>query len=171
MKSQMCHCGKENDVSAERPHLRFADGGRYMRVSFARSPAMEWNQEMFPGARDEETGERGRRGKCHGFSFGARRRMLDRLNQVSVGAEHPDFVTLTLPDDCYEEGVSRFAKTAKLLLAVFLKRVARACPSACGFWRIEWKARKSGLHEGKLFPHFHLLVWGFPQRDVGLDAD
>jgi hypothetical protein len=92
--------------------------------------------------------------------------MLDRLNQVSVTADHPDFVTLTLPDDTFEDSVTTFAKTAKLHLDVLLKRLARACPSACGFWRIEWKARKSGLYEGKLFPHFHLLVWGLPQREL-----
>lgn len=92
--------------------------------------------------------------------------MLDRLNQVSVTADHPDFVTLTLPDDVFQDDVRAFAKTAKLHLDVLLKRLHRACPSACGFWRIEWKARKSGTHEGKLVPHFHLLVWGLPQREL-----
>jgi hypothetical protein len=48
----------------------------------------------------------------------------------------------------------------------FTKRLKRVCPSAAGFWRIEWQSRKSGLHEGKLFPHFHLLVWGLPVRKV-----
>lgn len=127
---------------------------------------MEWNQEHFYNMERES-----RRGVCKGFSFGSRRRMLDRLNQVSVAAEHPDFVTLTLPDDSFQDSVSDFAKTAKLHLDVLLKRLHRACPAACGFWRIEWKARKSGLHEGKLFPHFHLLVWGLPQRDrIGYGA-
>lgn len=123
---------------------------------------MEWNQEHFW---NPDTSSR--RGVCRGFSFGSRRRMLDRLNQVSVTAEHPDFVTLTLPDECFQDSVGAFAKTAKLHLDVLLKRLHRACPSACGFWRIEWKARKSGLYEGKLFPHFHLLVWGLPQRSLG----
>jgi hypothetical protein len=122
---------------------------------------MEWNQEHFCNL-DRSS----RRGVCTGFSFGSRRRMLDRLNQVSVGAEHPDFVTLTLPDDAFQDSVTDFAKTAKLHLDVLLKRMRRACPSACGFWRIEWKARKSGKFEGKLCPHFHLLVWGLPQRDL-----
>jgi len=127
---------------------------------------MEWNQENFVSYRDET-----RRGVCKGFSFGSRRRMLDRLNQVSCAADLPDFVTLTLPDNCFDESVSKFAKTAKLHLDVLLKRLHRACPSACGFWRIEWKARKSGLYEGKLFPHFHMLVWGLPQRSLGEWAD
>jgi len=130
-----------------------------MKLSFSRCPAMEWNQEHF-------VGKDGKRGLCKGFSFGSRRRLLDRLNQVSVGAVLPDFVTLTLPDNCFEDSVPAFAKTAKLMLDVFLKRLHRACRSACGIWRIEWKARKSGLHEGKLFPHFHLLLWGLPRREL-----
>jgi hypothetical protein len=121
---------------------------------------MEWNQEQFY-KHDHK------RGVCKGFTFGSRRRMLDRLNQVSVSADLPDFITLTLPDECFEDSATAFAKTAKQLLDVHLKRLHRACPSACGFWRIEWKARKSGLHEGRLFPHFHLLVWGLMQRSLG----
>jgi hypothetical protein len=129
---------------------------------------MEWNQEHFYN-RDRESA----RGVCKGFSFGSRRRMLDRLNQVSVAADHPDFVTLTLPDDCFDDCVTSFAKKAKDYLDVLLKRLNRACAPSCGFWRIEWKARKSGKHEGKMFPHFHLLVWGLPQRRIaeGVDID
>ena len=155
----MPHCGLEGDYSCEQPKLRYAEGGRLFKLSFTRSPAAEWNGEQFV-AHDV-----GRRGKCRGFSFGSRRRMLDRLNTVSCAAENPEMVTLTLPDDAFNDCVTEFAKLAKRLLDAWLKRLRRVCPSACGFWRIEWKARKSGLHEGKLFPHFHLLVWGVPVRD------
>jgi len=132
-----------------------------MKVSFSRCPSMEWNQEHF-FSRERD----GKRGLCKGFSIGSRRRLLDRLNQVSVASDLPDFLTLTLPDQCFNDSVPAFAKTAKLMLDVFLKRLHRACRSACGIWRIEWKARKSGLHEGKLFPHFHLLLWGLPRREL-----
>jgi hypothetical protein len=162
MKIEIPHINEDRDWSATAPRVRYSDGGRYLKLSFSRSPGMEWNQEHFCNLDRQSS-----RGVCKGFSFGSRRRMLDRLNQVSVAADHPDFVTLTLPDDCFDDCVSTFAKTAKGLLDVLLKRLSRACPSACGFWRIEWKARKSGLHEGKLFPHFHLLVWGLPVRDAG----
>lgn len=157
LKAALPYCSREGDFSCESPRVTYAQDGRYLRVSFQRSPAMEWNQEQFFSFG-------GKRGVCKGFSFGSRRRMMDRLNQVSVGADLPDFVTLTLPDESFEDCVSRFAKSAKLHLEVLLKRLARACPSACGFWRIEWKARKSGQHEGKLFPHFHLLIWGLGKR-------
>lgn len=158
-KPEVAHCDVERDWSCDRPVLRFADGGRLLKLSFARSPGREWNDELF-GVRG------GVRSKCKGFSAGSRRRMLDRLNQVSVGATLPQFLTMTLPDDVFCDDVGEFAKRAKGWLDSFEKRLLRVCPGACGFWRIEWKARKSGLYEGKLFPHFHLLVWGLPERQL-----
>lgn len=152
------HCQLDDDFSCDSPKLKYAEGGRLFKLSFARSPAAEWNGEQFVAS------EVARRGKCRGFSFGSRRRMLDRLNSVSCAAENPEMVTLTLPDEMFDDSVARFAQSAKSWLDVWLKRLKRVCPSACGFWRIEWKARKSGLHEDKLFPHFHLLVWGLPVR-------
>ena len=163
LNKKIPHCSSDGDWSASSPRVTYSEGGRFLKVKFARSPGMEWNQEHFYN-HDRD----GKRGTCKGFSFGSRRRMLDRLNQVSVAADLPDFVTLTLPDNCFDDSVTRFAKTAKLHLDVLLKRLSRACPSACGFWRIEWKARKSGEHEGKLFPHFHLLMWGVPVRSTGM---
>lgn len=160
-KIEKPHCSLNGDYSNERPVLRFADGGRLMKLHFARSPAAEWNDELF-GSKG------GVRGKCKGFSFGSRRRMLDRLNSVSVGASLPYFVTATLPDDVFDDDVASFAKSAKAWLDVFTKRLLRVCPSAAGFWRIEWQSRKSGVHEGKLFPHFHLLVWGLSTRVLGV---
>lgn len=159
MSAEIPHCC-DRDWSCERPKLRFADGGRFLQLSFARSSAREWNDEMF--------GERGGvRGKCKGFSFGSRRRMLNRLNSVSVAAPLPYFVTMTLPDEVFCDDVGEFAKRAKRWLDTFLKRLRRVCPSACGFWRIEWQSRKSGVYEGKLFPHFHMMVWGLPERVLG----
>lgn len=154
------HCDTDRDWSCDRPKLRFAEGGRLIKLSFARSPGGDWNDEIF-GVRG------GKRGKCKGFSAGSRRRMLDRLNQVSVGATLPQFVTMTLPDDVFCDDVVEFAMRAKDRLDSFEKRLLRVCPGACGFWRIEWKARKSGSYEGKWFPHFHLLVWGLPERSLG----
>jgi hypothetical protein len=158
-KPEIAHCGLEHDYSCSSPVLKFADGGRLMQLSFARSPAADWNAEHF--------GERGgKRGKCKGFSFGSRRRMLNRLNTVSVASRLPYFVTATLPDDVFDDDVARFAATAKRWMDAFIKRLVRVCPSASGFWRIEWQARKSGVHVGKLVPHFHMLVWGLCERQL-----
>jgi len=154
---------EEHGYSKESPRVAYADGGRYLRVSFKRTKADEWNDTVF--------GRRPVRGQCKGFSFGSRRRFLDRTNQISCAAELPAFVTMTFPDDCYKPTVADFAKDAKACLDVLVKRFRRACPSACGFWRIEWQTRKSGLHEGKLFPHFHLLVWGLGQRSLGKNPE
>jgi len=160
MKPELPRCSEEHDYSTQRPRLKFSDGGRYLRVQFALSPAAQWNAEAF-GRRAEG------RGKCKGFSFGSRRRLLDRLNSVSVAAELPAFVTMTFPDDVFRDDVAEFAKDAKRCLDVWVKRLSRVEPESCGFWRIEWKARKSGEHEGKLFPHFHALVWGLSKRLLG----
>lgn len=169
MKPVIPRCSKEHDYSTEKPRLRFADGGRYLRLQFALSPAAEWNMEQF--GRHSEA-----RGKCKGFSRGSRRRLLDRLNTVSKAAELPAFITMTFPDDVFMDSASEFAAFAKSKMDTFLKRLRRVEESACGLWRIEWQARKSGAHEGKLFPHFHLLLWGLPkrllgERDVWVDGD
>ncbi len=160
MQSLRAHCSTEFDYSTERPHLRFADGGRLLKLSFARSQSREWNDEMFVQPRG------GARGKCRGFSSGSRRRMLENLNSVSVAAKQPYFVTMTLPDEVYLQNVAEFSKTAKHWRDSFTKRLLRVEPEAAGFWRIEWKPRESGAHVGQLFPHFHLLVWGLPEREI-----
>jgi hypothetical protein len=93
--------------------------------------------------------------------------MLNQLNTISVAASLPHFVTLTLPDSEFNDSVSVLAKNIKSYLDVFFKRLGRVNPDACGFWRVEWQARKSGLHEGKLMPHCHLMVWGLEERETG----
>ena len=106
-KLRESHCSPKHDWSCEEPRLQYADGGRYFNIKFARSPGMAWNQEQFYKF------DRAKRGACQGFSFGSRRRMLDRLNQISSGAELPVFVTCTLPDDSFNDSVTEFAKIAK----------------------------------------------------------
>lgn len=161
MKIDLGHCSLEGDYSVESPRLRVADGGRLVQMHFARSPAKDWNAEQF----GRHSSEVARRGLCRGFSFSSRRRMLGRVNEVSVAAPMPCFVTLTFPDAVFDDDASRFAKTAKLCLDTFFKRLRRVAPQAAALWRLEWQSRKSGLHEGKLVPHFHLLVWGLEWRD------
>lgn len=164
MKSEKVHCSTEYDYSCDLPRLRFADGGRLLKLSFARSQAADWNAEHF-------CSRGGIRGKCKGFSFGSRRRMLNSLNSVSVAATLPYFFTATLPDEVFCDSVTEFAASAKTWMDTFLKRLRRRVPQACGFWRIEWQSRKSGRYEGKLVPHFHLLIWGLPQRLLGTGRD
>lgn len=152
------YCSREGDYSNDRPKIRFARGGRLLQLSFAQSPAQEWNAEMFFDRSKP-------RSSCKGFSRGSRRRLMNHLNTLRTDAPLPLFVTLTLPDDCYVPSITEFAKVAKSLLDVWLKRLGRICPSASGFWRIEWQTRKSGPLEGKVFPHFHLMLWGVEYRE------
>jgi hypothetical protein len=160
-RPEIPHCDLIGDFSRSSPRLRFADGGRLVKLSFGQSPAAEWNREMFPPHPDK------RRGVCKGFSFSSRRRMLDHLNTVSVAAALPYFLTLTLPDSEFNDSVTVLAKNIKGYLDAFFKRLGRVNPDACGFWRVEWQSRKSGLHEGKLMPHAHLMLWGLLERETG----
>ena len=137
-----------------------------MRLRFKPSAVRQWNDEMFYRHPDSDDESRPGRGICKGFSVSSRRTMLNRLNMVSKSTSLPDFVTLTFPDDCFRDSVTDFAKVAKSHLDTWLKRLKRAAPEAAGFWRMEWQSRKSGRYEGKLFPHFHLMVWGVPKRQV-----
>lgn len=159
-KEPKVHCDTDLDWSCDKPRVVVAAGGRFLKVSFAASEARAWNQDCF-GRR------RGPRGVCKGFSFSSRRRLLDKLNCVSKGASLPAFVSLTYPDSQFNDSVTEFAKLAKADLDLWFKRLVRVCPSASGFWRMEWQTRKSGQHEGRLFPHFHLMIWGLPERGRG----
>jgi hypothetical protein len=91
--------------------------------------------------------------------------MMNHLNSISTAACLPSFVTLTFPDECFNDSVTEFSKWAKTQLDKFLKRLGRVAPKAAAIWKLEWQSRKSGQHEGKLFPHFHLMVWGLETRD------
>lgn len=158
MQSNIAHCDLKGDYSNTRPRLVIAKGGRLSELHFQRSPAAEWNSEQF-------FNRNRKRGICQGFSFSSRRRMLNHLNSLSVKSPLPAFVTLTLPDATFNDSVTEYAKRAKVYLDAWLKRLRRVCPTACAFWRMEWQTRKSGLYEGKLVPHFHLMIWGLPVRD------
>jgi hypothetical protein len=95
--------------------------------------------------------------------------MLDEINRISVAADFPDFAHLTFPDCEYRENSRVMADRAKGCLDAFFKRLKRVSPGAAGLWRLEWMPRKTGVHVGKLMPHFHLLVWGLAVRERGVN--
>jgi hypothetical protein len=70
------------------------------------------------------------------------------------------FCTLTYP------GEFRYGwEECKAHLAALRKRLVYRCPEVRVIWRMEVVRRKSGASEGKLVPHFHLLVFGIsPER-------
>jgi len=153
------YCSRVGDYSRESPRLRYAKGGRLVQLSFSASPAQEWNGEMFYDRNKP-------RSVCKGFSKSSRRRLMNHLNSVSCDAPLPLFVTLTFPDSEYDPCITTFVKKAKRLRDVWLKRLERICPSASAFWKMEQETRKSGPCEGKVFPHFHLMIWGLEYREA-----
>lgn len=105
----------------------------------------------------------GRRGVITGFSRGSRRRLMLRLAEISRD-DLPLFVTLTFPDDYFDQHDN--PRDWKKKLKRFEMRFRRRFPSAGYVWRLELQDRKSGKHIGTLFPHFHLLTWGVCRADL-----
>ena len=100
------------------------------------------------------------RGEIKGFSRGSRRRLLRLMGKLNLAAAGPcTFVTLTYPDEFPADRAIWTAHRDE-----FLRRIRRQFPGAWGLWRREVVRRKSGGHEGSWAPHFHLLLWGVPQR-------
>lgn len=99
-----------------------------------------------------------RRSAISCFSRKSRKRMIVKLaliRDVTGGY----VITVTYPDDVPHSG-----EKAKRDLAALRKRLARRFPTVGGIWRIEMKPRLSGQFVGQLAPHFHLLVFGWQQR-------
>lgn len=155
---ELPHFDLAHDYSNERPTLRFAEGGRLMKLSFALSQEAAANGDFFY-RRPEK------RGVCKGFSSGSRRRMMDKLNSISVAASLPTFVTMTLPDEAFISSTTEFARQAKHWKDSFTKRLSRVAPGSSALWRIEWQKRKSGAYEGQYAPHFHLMIFGLSERE------
>lgn len=97
----------------------------------------------------------GKRGEVFGFSRGSRRRLMQKLGTIQRKVK-PVFCTLTYPDNYPAEAVAW-----KRDIKVFFQRLKRKYPAVGGVWRMEIKRRQSGeVNEGKLAPHFHILMWG-----------
>lgn len=68
------------------------------------------------------------------------------------------FVTMTMPDEYHPNNTDCHHNRA--VFRKFEKRFIRQFPAGGFVWRKEYQDRKSGLHVGDLFPHYHLVVWG-----------
>lgn len=99
------------------------------------------------------------RGLIRSFSRKSRKRMIERLAMLR-SVDHGYFVTLTYPDD-----VPHSPEKAKRDWAALRHRLARRFPSVGGIWRLELKRRKSGELVGEIAPHFHILIFGWQQRE------
>lgn len=105
-----------------------------------------------------------KRGIITRFSEASRRRLLRALAKIKRDLL-PVFVTLTYPDDFPGD-----PNVWKGHLKAWFKRLKREHPGAAGFWKLELKPRQSGESEGKVAPHFHLLLWGLPMEWEGADG-
>lgn len=104
--------------------------------------------------------EGGERGVVTGFSSPSRRRLMRLIASLERDAR-PIFVTMTYPD-IFPEDLVKWKRD----IDVFGKRLAREHPQAGFLWRIEFKERRSGESQGRVAPHFHLLVYGAGYRDL-----
>jgi len=102
------------------------------------------------------SGGGGKRGKVKILSSASRRRLLRLQNSINrERCRHlPLFMTLTYPQEYPTDG-----KTVKRHLDTFLKRLARAYPSASAIWKLEYQERGA--------PHYHLMVYGSPYIGYG----
>lgn len=103
------------------------------------------------------------RGKVTGFSHQSRNRLLRLLNSIDWKQNaRPLFITLTFPDSHH----SPKFRDRRNRLNYFIKLTERFLGRTIGvLWRQEWIRRKTGKYQGKLRPHYHLLVFGVTYLD------
>lgn len=94
----------------------------------------------------------GIKGKITEFSNKSRRNLMHKLGMINK-TDLPLWVTLTYPDE-FQVNTLEMRKNFER----FRRRLERMGYS--GIWRLEWKQRKSGLHVGEYYPHYHLMIWG-----------
>ena len=109
-------------------------------------------------------GKRGaNRGRVQGFSRKSRLNMMRTVSRLD-SARKPLFFTLTYPDE-FENNLDGH-EIKEVHLKKFWKRLIYHSLEVSAIWKLEYKERKSGKHVGKLYPHFHLLVWGLYDVDI-----
>lgn len=118
-----------------------------------------WNWNQTPSEK---------RGECREpFSAASRLRMLKEIAQIHWRDDiRYSLITLTYPDALTRRTVgrqtldrSRFTRDLERLVGTKISML----------WRKEWKHRLTGVHKGKLAPHWHLLCFRMPwvdHRDV-----
>jgi len=89
-----------------------------------------------------------------GFSRSSRKRMIEFMAKVRHTGSML-FLTMTYDDI----SLVRDDLDLKAEFEAFRRRFERAFPTWAALWRIELQERKSGIHQGKSVPHYHLLVF------------
>jgi hypothetical protein len=119
------------------PHVEYRTGARVLKAHRG-------------GAKDKLFGG-GQRGEIKGFSDESRRRLMLTIQSIRTDAELPLFITLTYPQSFPD------ARSSKVHLDTFCKRVKRAFPNVGLIWKLEPQQR--------LAPHYHMMLWGWNVGD------
>jgi hypothetical protein len=151
----------------------YFDGMEYQFVD--RDPVVELHvhadllkavARRLPGRVERKQYGGGKRGAIDRFSRASRKRMLELLASIRHDGTML-FLTMTYPDD----KVTDDADVYKAQFEAFRRRFEREHPEAFAVWRLELQDRKSGVHRGKIVPHWHLLVFTHDTRDKTLYDD
>jgi hypothetical protein len=146
------HPPRQNALGLSITHIRTQKSDLWQVNAYSGGSLIEVKA---PGLRGQKGG--GKRGVIKRFSEGSRRRLLRALSRTQRD-KLPVFVTLTYPD-----GFPGDPRRWKDDLKAWVKRVIRQFPDCAGFWKLELKVRQSGVNQGAVAPHFHLLLWGLPE--------
>ena len=128
-------------VCEPKPRINFRRGASLLSCELGKTRALKGKRHDWM------------RGKITQFSKQSRRRIL-RLVASLKRSEKPLFCTLTYPDEFDET-----PRIWKKHLDTVFKRLLREYPKAIVIWRLERKPRQSGENQGRIAPHFHLLVY------------
>lgn len=97
------------------------------------------------------------RGAVGPMSRQSRLRFLVFLNSIDYDKLlNPQFILLTYPDvyECHDYKVRSLHRYVFIRYVESLNNTHVPC-----VWRVEWLPRQSGKSKGKLYPHWHLIVW------------
>lgn len=98
-----------------------------------------------------------KRAAVAGFTPASRLRLLKLLARIDWAAVgNCCFVTMTYPDECIEEDYRLRTQHRGQFVRDLLEYIGTPVSI---LWRVEWKTRLSGVHEGLLAPHMHLCVF------------
>lgn len=96
----------------------------------------------------------GKRKQVTDISAGARARLLRAIAEIDWEEHlHGSFITLTLPDEYAALDYATLTKCRHVFIRHVEKEVGKQVPM---IWRKEYKPRKTGIHKGKMAPHYHL---------------
>ncbi len=127
-----------------------------LRCKTDKKPFLMWRVgASFLKASQGSTGQPvpfGKKKPIKGFSADSRRGLMFAISGVRRDAPLPCFVTLTYPS-AFPDPFS-----SKRHLKMFIQRLLRAFPDACGIWKLEPQDRGA--------PHYHLLIWGVDDAEL-----